>query len=518
MRLKRIRLVKFKRFDDLTIELGDNPAKIVALVGPNGCGKSSVFDAFEDVLHQYIGSNQGRPADSYYSKQWYSGQNPVLDYNRNEAVQLTPSDPQYAISRTSFYVRSAYRFTSALSVGAIQALGDPLTDERRPGTTFRLDQRLQTNYERMLGQLLTAFWTKDVTGHQVRQELIGALNDRLERVLDIRIADLGDVSAGKGQLFFEKGESKNFPFENLSAGEKEVIDLLVDLVVKTPLFADTVYAIDEPELHLNTGIQRKLLSELAGLIPSSCQLWVATHSIGFLRALQQDLANEAQVLDFSAADYFSGTKTLEPMVPTRANWKRVFGTALEDLTGLLAPRTVVYCEGRPDPLPGNVEQGLDAQVYNRVFEAEFPETLFVSSGGGSVPAKNSELALRVLSKAFDGVTLRLLKDRDTKTEVERQAFLGASPSNRMLQRREIENYLFAFEILSKCATANGRTLARKDFDAIVADETTTDLKPLGQKLKQLCGVNGTVPDFMAHLTQFITPDCATYVELKACVF
>ena len=40
-------IVGFKRFDNLTIDLGPTPKKIIGLVGPNGCGKSSIFDAFE---------------------------------------------------------------------------------------------------------------------------------------------------------------------------------------------------------------------------------------------------------------------------------------------------------------------------------------------------------------------------------------------------------------------------------------------------------------------------------------
>ena len=44
MKIRKIILSKYKRFQSLTIDLGDNPKRIVALVGPNGCGKSSVFD------------------------------------------------------------------------------------------------------------------------------------------------------------------------------------------------------------------------------------------------------------------------------------------------------------------------------------------------------------------------------------------------------------------------------------------------------------------------------------------
>lgn len=43
MRIKTVNLKHFKRFDDLTINLGNNPSKIIALVGPNGCGKSIVL-------------------------------------------------------------------------------------------------------------------------------------------------------------------------------------------------------------------------------------------------------------------------------------------------------------------------------------------------------------------------------------------------------------------------------------------------------------------------------------------
>lgn len=43
----------YKRFHDLTIDLGNTPKRIVALVGPNGCGKSSVFDAMLFVSNAY---------------------------------------------------------------------------------------------------------------------------------------------------------------------------------------------------------------------------------------------------------------------------------------------------------------------------------------------------------------------------------------------------------------------------------------------------------------------------------
>lgn len=47
MKIQQIKLKGFKRFHSLILDLGPNPRNVVALVGPNGCGKSTIFDAFE---------------------------------------------------------------------------------------------------------------------------------------------------------------------------------------------------------------------------------------------------------------------------------------------------------------------------------------------------------------------------------------------------------------------------------------------------------------------------------------
>ena len=44
MFIKSVRLKVYKRFHDLEIDLGSDPSRFIALVGPNGCGKSSVLD------------------------------------------------------------------------------------------------------------------------------------------------------------------------------------------------------------------------------------------------------------------------------------------------------------------------------------------------------------------------------------------------------------------------------------------------------------------------------------------
>ena len=93
------------------------------------------------------------------------------------------------------------------------------------------------------------------------------------------------------------------------------------------------------------------------------------------------------------------------MPKTLKNWKKIFETALDDLTNLISPKKIIYCEGKDTPGKNNSEKGLDATVFNNVFSEEFHDTLFVSSGGNTEPDQRSEIALKILNKVFSDVEL-----------------------------------------------------------------------------------------------------------------
>jgi hypothetical protein len=278
-----------------------------------------------------------------------------------------------------------------------------------------------------------------------------------------------------------------------------------------------VICIDEPELHLNTAIQRKLLIEIEKIIPENCQLWVATHSIGFLRALQEDLKDKTAVIDFTGYN-FDEQVTLIPILGTRKDWTRIFEMALEDLTGLLAPKTIIYCEGRPDPTPSGSEQGFDAEVYNEIFSTTHPEALFVSSGGGNAVNKSALLALKILKKAFNSVGLFLLKDKDGQSDTERTTFLDEDPSHRMLLRHEVENYLFDKEILKKFCTGNSKVFDETRYDSKVTDIKEQDLKTVQQDIQACCQESGDMEGFKIKLAKYISLDTTVYVEMESSIF
>ena len=104
-----------------------------------------------------------------------------------------------------------------------------------------------------------------------------------------------------------EGTTKDFSYQNLSAGEKSAFDLILDMVVQSKYYPDAVYCIDEPELHMHTKLQGKVLRELYLLIPGQSQLWVSTHSIGMLQEAEDiEKANPGTVvfLDFGYQSQF----------------------------------------------------------------------------------------------------------------------------------------------------------------------------------------------------------------------
>ena len=87
----------------------------------------------------------------------------------------------------------------------------------------------------------------------------------------------------------------------------------------------------------------------------------------------------------------------------------------------------------------------DADCYNRILGDSHPDTLFVSRGGAKQVEK-SEVLIAVLQSVAKGADIWRLIDRDEMTESARRERIQQDV--RVLSRRELENYLYAPEVLS----------------------------------------------------------------------
>lgn len=533
MRIKKIHLKNgYKRFFDLTIDLGDNPKRIIALVGPNGCGKSSVFDGmlFHQNAYGQLGNKMNRDFN-YHSMNRNAGydyHNVEMEFLEGSYQEIRRRFASEGKDRMIFSFRSSYRYNSNLKVAETRATKEIRLNDYGASYSVDIDDKMDENYRRLNIKFNKYLNETDCKPSEAKTKIIGDLNQAIKNCLDIEIVDLGNIESGEGSIYFKKEDHPSkFEFNVLSSGEKEVVDILLDLYLRKDEYTDSIFLIDEPELHLNTSIQKKLLIEINKLVNQNCQIWIATHSIGFMRSLQEDFNEVSQIIEFKKEnDWASKEYTLIPMIKNRSNWKQVFSTALDDLTGLISPKMIIYCEGKDQPGAGGEEKGFDAKVYNLIFSEKHNDVLFVSSGGNTELDQRSNIALAILTKVFNDIKILVLKDRDMSSgkiasEEDRLVYLSTNPANhRVLKRFEIENYLFDDEVLKKYCGINGLVFDEKEYVSLVHSIIDDNLKDYTERIKSICGINFSVsPEiFKLRLAVTISSDMAVYNELEKCIF
>lgn len=536
MKVSKVTIKDFKRFKDLTLDLGRNPAKIIALVGTNGCGKSSVLDAFIACGKDY----GGRIRDFDTPKIFYRTNNRnvrqliSIDYLDNDGNAINNNELYYNHEfyknnrEVIFSFRSPYRYNTKLNITETKATEPIENNSDGASCSLNLDSKVENNYRRLLGFYNGVMIDDDIKPSEARVKVIGLLNESVKNCLDLEIVDLGNVERGNGTLSFKKSDSDiTFSFDSLSAGEKEVVDILLDLFLRREKYENSIFLLDEPELHINTAVQRKLIIEIDKLIGDGGQIWIATHSIGFLRAFQEELSGKCQVIHFEDNMRFaSETITLTPVANNRTTWKSIFSTALDDLTGLIAPNRIIYCEGRDEPRRDGSERGLDAQVLNNIFNREYPDTVFVSSGGNTELDQRSSIALAILGKVFPDMEIWVFKDRDMASgklvsESDRTEYLANQDERfRVMKRWEIENYLFDEEVLRKYCVLNEKEFDEAKYKQNFTDLIDSDVKSKFSLIKSICSISTPISsdNFKINVSKLITSDMSVYQELRSCIF
>lgn len=566
MKIKSIKLEDFKRFTNLTIDEIPETTKLVILTGPNGCGKSSVFDAFLFWSNMEIG--QGGFEREYYAKSKEEGEDIQSTLNRiNIKIYGDEIEDNFADSRKNFYIRSAHRHETNFQPQTNTNKSDVLKSNNKIYTLMQQESRLSENCNWITTAAIEELFMhgeETKTKEEIKEKIIGKVRASMEEIFsDLILYGFGDPINGR-TLRFDKGNTPDFHFKNLSSGEKAAFDLLLDFIIKREAFNNTIFCIDEPELHMHTQLQAKLLKQLFKLTPDNCQLWIATHSIGMVRAaadLYKKNKGEVAFIDFHGDDKnFDNEVRITPQKPTPAFWASVFKTTLGDLSELVVPKNIVFCEGKKETKKDKNQEekadenpSFDATIYNKIFSLEYPETRFMSLGGETEVQKVGNEACAVLEQITRGATFSKLIDRDdlSTKEIEKHK----KKNTRVLKMRTIESYLWADEILEKLAEKNSEianlaeNLKNEKLELLKKaqeedkkqypkkykedlnyglDEITSDIKKICYNLckfyfeqiqKDQKDIKIDVKGFLINtLAPLITEDTKIYQELKEIIF
>lgn len=452
MKIKKIQIKKFKRFTDLTVEELPDTAKLILLVGPNGSGKTSLFEAFNSWYKLKGFSNTG-DANYIFKKE---GEN--TNQNWQELVKIdfhNQTVPNQQEIKGKFYFRTAYRNEADFNINTLNKQNDP-TKSLKLENLMMNDITVSENYQRLISQTLSGVFdnsNNSKTVEQLREELIGKIKTSLSHIFsDLNLSSIGDPLSN-GSFYFEKGISKDFHYKNLSAGEKSVFDLVLDLIIKSNYFENAVYFIDEPEAHMHTRLQAKLLNELFILTPQNSQLWISTHSIGMLKQaelIEQQNPGSVVFLDFDNRD-FDLTEIMKPAKIDKTIWDRFFDLAFADFSQLIAPSRIVFCEGTSK---GRKYKDFDAQIYTKIFESKYHDTKFVSIGSSTEIENIENQSVKVVSNILKTSKIIKFIDRDDNSAEQIAELL--SKGIKTSSKRHIESYMLDDEIIEKLCNSIGK--------------------------------------------------------------
>lgn len=313
------------------------------------------------------------------------------------------------------------------------------------------------HYQTLVGKYveLLSDLTQEHSLGEVRSDM-KPLEDAVARLFPgLSLAGLGSPLES-GSFFFAKyGQEEPFHYDVLSSGEKAGFDLLLDLFVSTGKVDDGLVCLDEPEAHLNPRVQADLAEEILRLVPPDVQVWVATHSIGFIRRamdIHRSQPDDVVFLDLEGVEGDDGV-VLAPSPVDRQFFVRTLETALDDLADLVGPKYLILCEGAPgtqDDSGANV--AWDARILTEIFRDERPDVGFISVGSRSDLAPAAESFATAVAK---GTQLLKVRDRDQLAEERVRNLMADDPFLRIWSRKSLESYLLDDAVLRGVVTRLG---------------------------------------------------------------
>jgi hypothetical protein len=200
----------------------------------------------------------------------------------------------------------------------------------------------------------------------------------------------------KNQQLSYSIDGTTFPISSLSSGEREVVNIVFDFLLRSP--SDCIVVFDEPEIHLHPELSYKLLQTLR-ILGKNNQFIFCTHSAEIITA---SLDNTVVFVSPPRPDGSNqGIKVSEDDDTNQA--LKLLGQSI----GIVAlGKKLVLIEG--------AHSSLDKQTYGAILRDRFPSLVLVPAGGRSVVTSFSVLQREVLDKTVWGVEFFMLCDRDPR--------------------------------------------------------------------------------------------------------
>ncbi len=247
--------------------------------------------------------------------------------------------------------------------------------------------------------------------------------------------ELVDPSA-RAQTLQYVHNGQTFNISELSSGEREVVNIAFDFLLRSP--EDCIIFFDEPELHLHPELSYRLLQALQE-IGHRNQFVFATHSPDIISA-----SLDRSVIFVSPPRQVSDGEPENQAIAVQES------DETNQALRLLGQSVGIISLGRRIVLIEGTQASLDKQVYGSILRNEFPGLVLVPSGGKHIIQSFEAVHQAVLSKSMWGVEFFMLCDGDSapdKTELSEAA--TQQGRLRVLPRYHLENYFLDEQVWAR---------------------------------------------------------------------
>jgi predicted ATP-binding protein involved in virulence len=429
----------------------DGLSEVIVIAGPNGVGKSRLVDGMLNKFQHPPGYPNTRlviQATSPAEKtEW--GKETLDTSNSNDANLLTLT-LQKSKSRRNLS-SSVIHFESDRSIQQVTAfpfsfdIQDPWQEmmgwnqtfsglkARFSDTLHSLFRKVQSHEKEIAQRALAMQRAGQQTMELDFPDPLKAFKDAFSLLVSPKVLLTPDPR--HQQLFYEY-EGASYPLSAMSSGEREVVNIVFDFILRTS--SDCIVFFDEPELHLHPELSYKLLQALRASGTRN-QFIFCTHSPEIITASLD------QTVIFLAP----------PANDQHGNPKNQAICVSEDDTTNLALKLLgqsigVVALGRRLVLIEGTTSSLDKQTYGLLLKSRFPNLVLVPTGGKDLIRSFSQIVQNVLNQAIWGVDFFMLCDRDSAQQTELAQLESTSGGKlRFLKKYHLENYFLDSRVISK---------------------------------------------------------------------